>query len=96
MEYLVAYDIETLTPAGERRLRAVAKVCEGYGQRVQKSVFECTIAAPTRVRMIHDLREAMDSDTDRISIYRLREPYVRHVVRLGGEGDIDWRRPWVL
>ncbi len=33
---LIAYDI-----ADERRLRRIAKVCEGFGVRVQKSLFEC-------------------------------------------------------
>ena len=43
MEVLVAYDVSTDTAAGRRRLRRVAKVCEGHGQRVQKSVFECIL-----------------------------------------------------
>ena len=28
---------------GQKRLRNVAKACENYGQRVQKSVFECLV-----------------------------------------------------
>ena len=40
MELLVTYDVNTTTPEGRRRLRKVAKLCEGYGLRVQKSVFE--------------------------------------------------------
>jgi CRISPR-associated protein Cas2 len=42
MELLITYDVDTTTPAGTRRLRHVAKTCEGYGHRVQKSVFEVT------------------------------------------------------
>ena len=37
---VVAYDVNTETPEGRRRLRRVAKVCVNYGQRVQNSVFE--------------------------------------------------------
>jgi CRISPR associated protein Cas2 len=40
MEYLIAYDVDTTTADGQRRLRKIAKVCEGYGHRVQQSVFE--------------------------------------------------------
>ena len=40
MELLVSYDVDTTTPEGQRRLRRVAKACEGIGHRVQKSVFE--------------------------------------------------------
>jgi CRISPR-associated protein Cas2 len=41
MEILVAYDVATDDAAGKRRLRRVAEVCMAFGQRVQKSVFEC-------------------------------------------------------
>lgn len=46
MELLVAYDVDTTTPAGQRRLRRVAHVCEAYGQRVQQSerYSECLLA----------------------------------------------------
>ena len=43
MLVLVCYDVSTETKAGRRRLRRVARVCEGTGQRVQKSVFECQV-----------------------------------------------------
>ena len=43
MLVIVCYDVNTETREGRRRLRRVAKVCEGTGQRVQKSVFECRI-----------------------------------------------------
>ena len=42
MLIIVTYDVSTETAAGRKRLRRVAKVCESTGQRVQKSVFECT------------------------------------------------------
>ena len=43
MLVIVCYDVNTETKAGRRRLRRIAKVCEGIGQRVQKSVFECQV-----------------------------------------------------
>jgi CRISPR-associated protein Cas2 len=43
MLVLVCYDVNTETKSGRRRLRRVARVCEGTGQRVQKSVFECQL-----------------------------------------------------
>lgn len=45
MLILVTYDVSTETREGRRRLRRVAKVCLNYGQRVQKSVFECRVDA---------------------------------------------------
>ena len=46
MLVIVCYDVKTETREGRRRLRRVAKVCEGTGQRVQKSVFECQVIWP--------------------------------------------------
>ena len=36
MLVIVCYDVNTETRAGRRRLRRIAKVCEGIGQRVVK------------------------------------------------------------
>ena len=43
MLIIVTYDVSTETREGRKRLRRVAKICEGTGQRVQKSVFECKV-----------------------------------------------------
>jgi hypothetical protein len=40
---LVSYDVSTLSAAGRRRLRRVARACRDFGQRVQLSVFECPV-----------------------------------------------------
>lgn len=39
MLHLIAYDITS-----GRRLRRVARICEDYGIRVEKSVFECDLS----------------------------------------------------
>jgi CRISPR-associated protein Cas2 len=96
VELLVVYDISTESAAGEKRLRQVAKICEGYGQRVQKSVFECQLDPAQLRRMTHDLREVIDVRKDRVAIYRLREPYQRYVSALGLGPDLDWRKPVIL
>lgn len=96
MEILVVYDISTVSNHGERRLREIANVCEGYGQRVQKSVFECRLEKHEIRLLIHDIESVIDPNTDRVAIYRLREPYQRHVVALGRGPDVDWRRPVIL
>ena len=43
MLMLIAYDVNTETTAGRRRLRRVARACLDFGQRVQNSVFECEV-----------------------------------------------------
>lgn len=47
MDVLVAYDVAVETPTGQRRLRKVAEACLAYGQRVQQSVFECSLTEPS-------------------------------------------------
>ena len=45
MLVLISYDVNTEDAAGRRRLRRIAKQCLNYGQRVQNSVFECSLDA---------------------------------------------------
>ncbi len=96
MEVLVAYDVTTETPDGERRLRRVAKVCEGYGHRVQKSVFECIVSPADYLRLVADVAAAIDPATDSVLLYRLREPFDQHVQRLGRGAVFDPRVPFIL
>ena len=71
MWILVTYDVNTETAEGRSRLRRVAKTCEGYGQRVQKSVFECTVNDRTFHSMKRRLLEIMDENQDSIRFYKL-------------------------
>ncbi|MBA3356444.1 MAG: CRISPR-associated endonuclease Cas2 [Pyrinomonadaceae bacterium] len=65
MFVLVTYDVSTIDKAGARRLRRVAQACEDYGQRVQKSVFECKVNQRNWVmlksRLLHEIDEHQDS-----------------------------------
>lgn len=60
-----------MTPEGAQRLRRVAKICEGYGHRVQKSVFEVTCTPTTRLRLESALAATIDRTRDSIRIYQL-------------------------
>ncbi len=96
MELLVVYDVSTETSTGRARLRRVAKICEAYGQRVQKSVFECVLA-PEQVELLqNDLEGAIDKQEDSIRIYRLREPHGRNTFMAGRQPRYDIRDPLVL
>lgn len=96
MEILVAYDVNTETTAGRRRLRRVAKVCEKYGQRVQHSVFECVIDSAQLTSLIDELRREIDAACDSLRIYRLQEPRSRYVHSLGRELAYDQREPLII
>ena len=96
MEVLVAYDVATDTVEGRRRLRRVAKVCEAYGQRVQKSVFECIVNAAELTLLVHRLSNEIDAREDSLRIYRLREPRDQHLHVLGRTPEHDLHDPLVL
>lgn len=71
MDLLVVYDVSTISAAGEKRLRRVAKICEGYGTRVQKSVFELIIEEEHFTPLEHALTRVIDKAQDSVRIYRL-------------------------
>jgi CRISPR-associated protein Cas2 len=96
MELLVTYDVNTETADGRRRLRRVAKVCEGFGQRVQLSVFECVIDSAHLALLVAALEREIDQAQDNLRIYRLQEPRVRHVQVLGRPLAYDQREPLVF
>ena len=83
MQVLVTYDVETVTPAGKKRLRQVAKVCLDYGQRVQNSVFELNIYPADMVEIKSKLEKIIDPNKDSIRIYNLGKNWERRVESLG-------------
>lgn len=97
MLILVAYDISnTDTSAGRKRLRRIAKVCQDYGQRVQYSVFECTVDAATYEILEAELLEEMDEKEDNLRIYRLVEPIKKHVKEFGQFKATDFESPLII
>ena len=96
MEVLVAYDISTESFSGQARLRRVAKICEGYGQRVQKSVFECLVNDVQLELLKRDLEAEIEPSTDSVRIYRLREPHRRFTWMVGRGLRYDLRRALVI
>jgi CRISPR-associated protein Cas2 len=71
MKVLIAYDVSTADAAGTRRLRRVARACQDYGQRVQKSVFECSVGAIEWVELRSRLLAEMDASVDSVRFYFL-------------------------
>ena len=96
MDLLVTYDVETVTPQGQRRLRKVAKICEAYGHRVQKSVFEVVCRETDKIRLVAALQAAIDPVQDSIRIYRLPANALDDVEHLGRPRLVEPRGPLVI
>ncbi len=96
MLVIVSYDVSTETKAGCRRLRRVARVCEGTGQRVQKSVFECQVNLAQFEELERRLLAEIDAAEDSLRFYRLTEPVDLHVREYGKFKAVDFEAPLVL
>lgn len=96
MDLLITYDVETVTPEGRRRLRRVAKICEAYGHRVQKSVFEVVCRDIDKPRLVAALSGVIDYDHDSIRLYHLPARALDDVEHLGVPRQIDPREPFVI
>ncbi|MFC9742683.1 CRISPR-associated endonuclease Cas2 [Streptomyces noursei] len=83
MDLLLTYDVDTTTSEGRRRLRRVAKLCEGHGARVQKSVFEIVSNDKDLLLLLNRLDNIINADCDSIRIYRLPHEGFDDVQTLG-------------
>lgn len=96
MLVIVCYDVNTETREGRRRLRQVAKACEGRGQRVQKSVFECRMDLASMEELERRLLAIMDLDSDCLRLYRLADTRGCEVREHGRFRATDFDAPLVV
>lgn len=96
MLIIVTYDVSTETAAGRRRLRRVAKICIGYGQRVQKSVFECRVNQMQYEELERRLLAEINEGEDSLRLYRLTEPVQNYVKEFGKFRAVDFEGPLIV
>jgi CRISPR-associated protein Cas2 len=96
MLYLITYDVATTTPAGRRRLRRAAQACKDYGQRVQKSVFECLVGPAEWVVLRDRLLEIIEPKEDSLRIYPLDENARSRIEHLGRNEPLDLEGPLIV
>lgn len=96
MLIIVAYDVSTETREGRRRLRRVAKVCMNYGQRVQKSVFECKVDSTTYVLLEQKLLDEIDQNEDNLRLYKLQGLASDAVKEFGRFKSTDFDSPLLV
>lgn len=96
MLMLIAYDVNTVSPDGRRRLRRVARACLDFGQRVQNSVFECEVDPATWTALRARLIEEIDPAADSLRFYRLGADGRRRVEHVGAKPTLDLEGPLVF
>ena len=77
---LVCYDIST-----DKRLRKVERIMEGYGYRIQESVFFCCLSQLLRARLIQSVSDVINLKEDQLIIIDLGpdEKVLSEAVELG-------------
>jgi CRISPR-associated protein Cas2 len=96
MWIIVAYDVRTDEAPGRRRLRRVAQVCKDFGQRVQKSVFECQVDDMKYEELRRRLLREIKDDEDNLRLYRLTEPRDEHVETYGLSRTVFFDEPLIV
>lgn len=89
MLVLITYDVNTTDAAGRKRLAKVAKICVNYGQRVQNSVFECSLDNAQLIVVRGKLRKAIDEEHDSLRIYNLGNSYSNRIEHYGVKESYD-------
>lgn len=79
---IVVYDI-----ANPKRLQAVAKTCEKYLARVQKSVFEGEIGKAELHALQGDLDDIIDPAEDSVFIYTVPRVAIKGKIVMGKEPE---------
>ena len=89
MLIVITYDVNTENAAGRKRLRQIAKQCVNYGQRVQNSVFECSLDAAQYRILQAKLREIMNPERDSLRFYNLGNNYHKKIEHFGVKPGYD-------
>ena len=88
MLVLITYDVNTTDTDGKRRLRNVAKLCVAHGQRVQNSVFECSLDAAQLCGLKAELTKLIDEKKDSLRFYKLGARYADRIEHYGRERSL--------
>jgi CRISPR-associated protein Cas2 len=96
MLVVVSYDVSTTDEGGTRRLARVAKACKNFGQRVQYSVFECSLEPAQWVGLKNSLLKEINPETDSLRFYFLGANWRKRVEHIGAKKGYDPDDPLVV
>ena len=96
MLVLVTYDVSTTEKNGTARLRAVAKACRDFGQRVQYSVFEVEVDPAQWTKLKARLEGLIDPNHDSLRYYYLGSNGRRKVEHIGAKPAADLGGPLIV
>lgn len=89
MFVIIAYDVNTSSEGGKKRLRKVAKECVNYGQRVQNSVFEINLDYGRFILLKDRLLKLIDEEKDSLRFYYLGDKWEKRIEHFGAKESYD-------
>lgn len=92
-KYLLTYDVATGDKEGETRIRKVARICEGYGFRVQRSVFELILEKKDLTVLMHKLELLIETNCDSVRVYHIGSGAV-YIIGIGVDETSATRYSW--
>ncbi|MGV0817526.1 CRISPR-associated endonuclease Cas2 [Martelella sp. AMO21009] len=96
MLVLVTYDVRVSEENGAARLRAVARACRDFGQRVQYSVFEIEVDPAQWTKLKARLEGIIKPEMDSLRYYYLGANWQRRVEHVGAKPAVDLNGPLMI
>lgn len=85
--YIIAYDISS-----SDRLREIARICEKYATRIQKSVFESNMSRSDMKLLKKELKSVINKDEDSVIMYTIPISSIKAKITMGKEP----KNPYIL
>jgi CRISPR-associated protein Cas2 len=90
MFVVVCYDIPD-----DKRRNSVAKALEGFGERVQKSVFECNVSPELYEKMKKRVQKRIKPEEDAVRYYQICQACLKRI-DIAGLGKVTEDRPYFI
>ena len=87
MRWIICYDV-----VDNRRRAKIAKFLEGWGRRIQKSVFECELNSLELRKVLTKIDSELDSEEDRCLAFRQCEACNEAEVSIGNTIEPEWEK----
>ena len=88
--YAVVYDISS-----NKERTKVDKLLKGFGFRIQKSVFECTLDKKGKKQLIENL-EKLEIKTGFIKVYKLEYQSKNNIIGIKKNDDFDAGSAYII
>ena len=85
MRWIICYDI-----ADNRRRACISKYLEGWGRRIQKSIFECELNPAELRKVMERIDKDLDPDEDRCVAFRQCEGCTEAKLSIGKSIEPEW------